>query len=145
MFPKSLAFMESVAHYNFIIADDDKDDQDLLLKAFTNSSVKYESISVFNGRQLMDYLLCRKNYKNEIHALPDFIFLDINMPGKNGFEVLRELKANTSLQNIPVYIFSTTCSLNDQKIMLGLGAEKCYIKPYLINDYQVMIKEIISM
>src|SRR5688572_30724519 len=123
--------METKAYFNFVIADDDVDDQDLLLQAFAESAIKYESTSVFNGRQLMDYLLHCEEYIDAKHPDPDIIFLDINMPEKNGFEVLKELKANSSLRKIPVYIFSTSCSPSDQKIMIGLGAEKCYVKPIL--------------
>jgi CheY-like chemotaxis protein len=129
-------------HFNFVIADDDPEDQLLLLQAFGESFQNYSSVSVYNGRELMDYLLKRRTYVDDVHGRPDFIFLDINMPGKNGYEVLKELKSNKAFQSIPVYIFSTSCSLSDQKVMMGLGAEKCYIKPSEYNDYKKIITEV---
>ena len=137
--------MKTNTHLNFVIADDDADDQQLLIQAFNETAINYDLTSVYNGSQLMDYLLCREYYKNKNHPDPDFIFLDINMPLKNGFEVLRELKANNALRNIPVYIFSTSCSPNDQKVMADLGAKKCYVKPASFEGYKKIITEIVAM
>jgi CheY-like chemotaxis protein len=136
--------MRKDTHFNFVIADDDQDDQNLLLQAFGESFSNYSSISVYNGRELMDFLLKRRNYANDLHSRPDFIFLDINMPKQNGYDALKELKSNDALQSIPVYIFSTTCSASDQQIMLGLGAEKCFIKPSTFQDYKKIIQEVIA-
>jgi CheY-like chemotaxis protein len=129
-------------HFNFIIADDDQEDQQLLLQAFGDSFQNYSPVSVYNGRELMDYLLKRSAYADDAQSTPDFIFLDINMPEKNGYEALKELKSINKLQNIPVYIFSTTCSMSDQKLLLKLGAEKCYIKPSEYRGYKEIITEV---
>jgi len=131
-------------HFNFVIADDDQDDQQLLLQAFGESFNNYSSVSVYNGRELMDYLLKRKSYVNDQQSRPDFIFLDINMPEQNGYEVLIELKSIKELESIPVYIFSTACTESDQIIMIGLGAKKCYIKPSEYKGYKQIITEVIA-
>ena len=136
--------MNKDTHFNFVIADDDQDDQQLLLQAFEENCHNYSSFSVYNGRELMDYLLKERTFLNDIHSNPDFIFLDINMPLQNGYEVLRELKTHSGLQNIPVYIFSTACSLSDQETMTGLGAKKCFIKPSAFQDYKKIIREVIE-
>jgi DNA-binding NarL/FixJ family response regulator len=99
---------------------------------------------VYNGRELMDYLLKEKNYLNNSDRQPDFIFLDINMPFQNGYQVLQELKVHADLQKIPVYIFSTACSPSDQEKMIGLGAKKCYIKPSAFHDYREIIREVVE-
>ncbi len=136
--------MKKASHFNFVIADDDQDDQQTLLQAFKENFNNYSSFSVYDGRELMDYLLKEKEYLNDLHSNPDFIFLDINMPLQNGYEVLKELKAHNELKKIPVYVFSTACSVGDRKIMMGLGAEKCFIKPSLFAEYKKIIEEVIT-
>jgi CheY-like chemotaxis protein len=136
--------MEANTHFSFVIVDDDKDDQELLLQAFKECTMNYDSLAVFDGSQLMNYLLCREQYTDVRHSNPDFIFLDINLPLKNGFEVLTELKSNKDLKGIPIYIFSTTLSPKDQQRMLNLGAKKCFTKPTAFADYKKMINEIVA-
>ena len=60
---------------------------------------------------------------------PDLIILDLNLPKKNGFQVLSELKANESLRSIPVVIFSNSSQANDKNDALGRGAQDYITKP----------------
>jgi DNA-binding response OmpR family regulator len=60
---------------------------------------------------------------------PDLIILDLNLPKKNGFQVLSELKANESLRSIPVVIFSNSSMANDKSDALGRGAQDYITKP----------------
>jgi len=138
------SLMKNETPFDFVIADDDQDDQQTLLQAFKDNFNNFNSFSVYNGRELMDYLLKEKKYSDDLHSNPDFIFLDINMPLQNGYEVLKELKAHAELKKIPVYIFSTACSPSDREIMMGLGAQKCFIKPSLYKDYKTIIEEVIA-
>ncbi len=60
---------------------------------------------------------------------PDLILLDLNLPKKNGLEVLADVKANESLRPIPVVMFSTSASRHDRNESLALGAEDYVTKP----------------
>lgn len=87
---------------NILLADDDKDDRFLFQKALKALSVTTCLTTVYDGVQLMNYLS-----ENSEH-LPDVLFLDINMPRKNGFECLLEIKESETLKDIPVVMFSTS-------------------------------------
>jgi CheY-like chemotaxis protein len=87
---------------NILLADDDKDDRFFFEKAVNEIQIVTAVKTVNDGEQLMDYLLA-----NLIH-LPDLLFLDLNMPRKNGFECLSEIKGNEQLLHIPVIMFSTS-------------------------------------
>lgn len=83
------------------LAEDDKEDRLLFEEAIDELPVSVELMSFNNGDELMDWL---KN--NNEPRLPDALFLDLNMPRKNGFAALGEMKRSNKLQNMPVIIFS---------------------------------------
>ena len=85
-----------------LLADDDKDDRFFFEKALKTLPTQTELFSVEDGEKLMTYLL--KNITN----LPDVLFLDINMPRKNGSECLQEIKRHGKLKEIPVVMYSTS-------------------------------------
>lgn len=85
-----------------ILADDDTDDAFLFNEAIEELTLSVDLIIVTDGEQLMQRL------KNEKVSLPDLIFLDINMPKKNGLECLSEIRVNKRLQDLPIIIFSTS-------------------------------------
>jgi CheY-like chemotaxis protein len=92
---------------NIILAEDDDDDRLLFQEAIDELPVSVKLITFSNGDELMEWL--RKKTR-----LPDALFLDLNMPRKNGFAALGEIKRNTKLQDLPVIIFST--ATNDEMI-----------------------------
>lgn len=87
---------------NVLLADDDRDDRFLFEKALKALALSAHLTTVHDGEQLMKYLS-----ENSEH-LPNVLFLDINMPRKNGFECLLEIKENEKLKNLPVVMFSTS-------------------------------------
>ena len=86
---------------NIILAEDDRDDRLLFEEVINELPVSVELITFNNGEELLEWLTDDKN------QLPDALFLDLNMPRKNGFAALGEIKRNTKLQDLPVIIFST--------------------------------------
>src|ERR1700733_16016723 len=88
---------------NLLLVDDDKDDCIFFKEALESLPVSASLITVNNSEQLMQ-LLSEKIVKPAPNSL---LFLDLNMPKKNGFEILSELKLDNHLKNLPVIIFST--------------------------------------
>lgn len=106
------------------IGEDDPEDIELLLQAFENYR-KIDSISVFvDGEDLLNNLDLTINER-----LPDLILLDLNMPKKTGLEVLKSLKENLQLKNIPVIVYSTSKSEADVTASYEYGAKSYFIKP----------------
>lgn len=118
-------------------ADDDADDLDFF-RDVTEAIDK--NIALFtheNGNQL---LVAVRNPPPH----PHIIFLDLNMPGKDGFEVLQELK-NSEYKNIPVVIFSTS---NDQKNIIRskeLGANLYITKPNSFAKFRASIEHTLNI
>ena len=106
-----------------LLADDDIDDCNLFSEALKMLPVATVLTTVNDGDELINYLT--KNSDN----LPHVLFLDINMPRKNGFECLEEIKQNKELQNLPVVMFSTSNEQDKIHILFKTGADVYIKKP----------------
>ncbi|MDB5281006.1 MAG: response regulator [Bacteroidota bacterium] len=102
--------------YNILLADDDWDDRFFFGKALKQLGIAYHFHSVIDGDQLMTYLTSRPE------PFPDVLFLDINMPCKNGVECLTEIKRNKALKGIPVVICSTSLLIDAADLLYKTGA-----------------------
>ena len=96
------------APINILLADDDADERYFFEAAVKELPISTNLTTVVDGTTLMDYLY------HHLASLPDILFLDINMPRKNGKECLIEIKSSLTLKHIPVVMYSTT--KNDQEI-----------------------------
>jgi CheY-like chemotaxis protein len=108
---------------------DDSDTDRLIFKRAINRIDPFiDFIGIETGYAAIAYLTL------ELGPTPDFIFLDINMHGMDGFECLAEIKKHPVLRNIPVIMFTTARIelYNDTAILLG--AAQCITKPYTFED-----------
>ena len=108
---------------NIILADDDIDDCQFFKDALEALPQTPQLKTVHDGVQLMNYL------EENTTQLPNVIFLDINMPCKNGFECLSEIKNNDKLKDIPVVMFSTSNAHEKIYMLLKTGADVYIHKP----------------
>jgi CheY-like chemotaxis protein len=106
-----------------LLADDDTDDCLFFKEAVGELQEPVNFTAVHDGEQLMQLLM------NEANILPDILFLDLNMPRKNGLECLTEIKQNKKLKELPVVIFSTSSSHDNMSILFKTGADVYIRKP----------------
>lgn len=124
-----------------LIAEDDADDRFLLQSAFEENGFTDELYFVENGVELLEYL--NKQVAGEgAYKMPWFIFLDLNMPKKDGREVLKEIKQNELFKNIPVIVFSTTNNEQEMRRCYELGANSYITKP---NSFEGLIKTVATL
>lgn len=118
---------------NIVLADDDADDRFLFDEAISELDIKTK-LSLFNdGKALMDYLLLPNT------VLPEIVFLDLNMPIKNGMQCLKEIRANNNLKELCVVIYSTSSSEEDIENTFINGANVYINKP---NSFTALKKAI---
>lgn len=117
------------------IVDDDTDDQLILEEAFNRLTPPIRICKLMDGEQLVPYL-------ERVDILPRLILLDLNMPLKNGFETLTELRELPSYKNLPVVIMTTSDTLTDKQRSLLTGADKFFTKPVTYQDTLVLVKEL---
>ena len=121
-------------YINICLADDDEDDRLFFTDAFDELKINTK-VSTFNdGVELMNYL------NNDDSILPNVLFLDLNMPKKNGVECLLEIKQNEKLNDIAIAIYSTSSSEEHIEETFVNGANIYIKKP---NDFE-KLKKILS-
>ncbi len=125
-----------------LIAEDDADDRFLLQAAFQENGFSDQLHFVDNGVELMDYLFSTRNESGTPSILPKFILLDLNMPKKDGREVLKEIKQHPELKEIPVVIFSTTNNEQEMRRCYELGANSYITKP---NSFDHLLKIVANL
>ena len=124
-----------------LIAEDDADDRFLLQAAFEENGFTDRLHFVENGVEALDYLQSLCNNANE-PVLPKFMLLDLNMPKKDGREVLKELKQHPELKKIHVVIFSTTNNEQEMRRCYELGANSYITKP---NSFESLLKTVAAL
>lgn len=113
-----------------LMADDDPDDRMLLEDAWGETDLQPELRFVGDGEELLDYLRRRGPFAGAAAAPePALILLDLNMPKKDGREVLAELKADRQLRHIPVVVLSTSRADEDIARSYALGVSGFITKP----------------
>jgi len=119
-----------------MIVDDDEDDIELFCETVKELDNEIECISASNGEDAIRKL--------EDEPLPDYIFLDLNMPRLNGKQCLQRLKVNTRLRDIPVIIYSTSKLKEDMEETSRLGAVHFLTKPDRVSDLRMAIASILE-
>jgi DNA-binding response OmpR family regulator len=111
---------------NIWLTDDDNDDCELFEDAL-KQIMPHSSLTIIpNGEVLMNLLTPA--------TTPDMLFLDINMPLKNGMDVLLEIRAQRSFSRLPIVIFSSTRESKFIHTSYGYGANLFYSKPTSFNE-----------
>src|SRR3954470_3125791 len=125
-----------------LIAEDDADDRFLFKTALEEKGYKDRIEFVENGIELWKFLeeIEQKEVRQRVY--PSFILLDLNMPKKDGREVLREIKQHPEFKKIPVVVFTTTNSENEVKRCYELGANTYVVKPVSFDSLLKVVEEI---
>lgn len=122
------------------MADDDPDDRMLAKEAFEENRLSNTLVFAENGEEVMDYLHCRGRFAGSDCPRPGLILLDLNMPRKDGREVLRELKADAVLRRIPVIILTTSEAEEDILNSYDLGVNSFITKPVSFEDLVKVVR-----
>jgi len=120
------------------LVDDNPADLDLTREVLGKSKLHFHVSSVTDGAEAMSFLHHQGKYVEAPD--PDLVVLDLNLPRKDGRDVLSELKANRDLSQIPVVIFTTSQAASDISRSYELGAN-CYLrKPGNLADFLTVVE-----
>ncbi len=122
------------------LVEDNKADIRLIEEALKNSSIFYQLVTMRNGVDAMAYLRREGEYADALR--PDLIVLDLNLPKKDGREVLEEIKSDSQLKRIPVIVLTTSSNEDDIYQSYELNAN-CYItKSRNLSQLFAIVKQI---
>jgi CheY-like chemotaxis protein len=122
--------------YKIVIVENDEDEQFFMQKEF-NDSDSFELLTMAeNGNELLAWLSAHPQ------SLPDLILSDLNMPGKNGYDIIRDIKRSDTYGHIPVVITSTSSTPTIMNECLSLGAAAYIVKPETFIAYAPFVNEL---
>ena len=124
----------NLKNVNVLLAEDDIDDCNFFEEALKELVLPTNLVVVHEGEQLMEQLTNSKN------VLPDVLFLDLNMPRKNGFECLTEIKKSNKLSQLPIIIFSTSLEPDVVNLLYNNGALYFIRKPVEFQKFKKIIQ-----
>jgi chemotaxis family two-component system response regulator Rcp1 len=135
MFTKSLP-----RHIEILLVEDSPADILLTREAFQESRIVNTIHVAEDGIQAMDFLYKRGEYASS--PRPDLILLDLNLPRKNGREVLAEIKADPNLKKIPIVVLTTSSADEDILKAYDLNANCYVVKPVGFDNFMQAMQSI---
>lgn len=121
-----------------LLVEDNPGDIRLTQEALKESNMDIHLDVVSDGEQAIDFLMKKGKYVDAVR--PHIILLDLNLPKKNGIEILKEVKVHESLKKIPIIVLTTSDADHDISKAYSLNAN-CYIlKPVDFDDFAKVIR-----
>ena len=121
-----------------LLVDDDEDDRNLFIEVTKEVD---STITCFPTCDCMEALAYLRDDSNEV---PDFIFLDLRMPGLSGEECLIEIKREPRVANVPVIVYTTSRDVRESERLKQLGAAHFASKPVSQEDVYFIISFVIG-
>ena len=115
-----------------LLVEDNAGDVRLTREALLEAQVDAELVAVPDGEQALAYL-------RGDAAIPELILLDLNLPKKNGLEVLEEVKGDPGLRRVPVIMLTTSSSARDIAACYDRGVNCYVVKPLDLDDFTALI------
>ncbi|MBC7382429.1 MAG: response regulator [Bacteroidia bacterium] len=131
--------MNDTTSIHILLADDDKDDCLFFKDVIEELSFSVSLTIVQDGEQLMQHLVTVST------NLPYALFLDMNMPRKNGLKCLTEIKNHSTLKNLPVIVFSTSYDAEKAIQLYNTGAYYFICKPSDFEELKKVIHQAILL
>jgi CheY-like chemotaxis protein len=127
-----------------LMADDDAEDCLLVRDALEETKLPHSLRFAADGEEVLEYLHRQGQYADGRAPRPDLILLDLNMPKKDGREVLRHLKADRRLRTIPVVVLTTSASEDDVAYCYEMGASSFVSKPVTYRAWIDVVRNLCS-
>lgn len=121
--------------YYILVVDDDTDDQFFLRQAISEAIPQAIIESLYDGIEAISYL-------DKCTALPNLIFLDLNMARLSGKATIETIRRNKALNNVPIIILTTSKNEREKQELLQLGASEFYSKPDYPKDLLRIVSEV---
>jgi CheY-like chemotaxis protein len=126
-----------------LIAEDNQEDAALLLRAFQKGHLLNPLQFVRDGDEAISYLKGEGKYANrEEYPLPALVLLDLNMPRKNGFEVLEWVRQQPTLRLLRIVVLTVSEEIKDVNRAYQLGANSFLVKPVDFGDFLRLVAAI---
>ncbi len=123
-----------------LLVEDNAGDEFLILDAFEQASYPFEIEVVRDGEEALNRIQRTDGFADA--PLPDLVLLDLNLPKIDGRSVLKTVKSDEELKQLPVLILTTSSSERDVQECYGLHANAYMTKPFRVEDYENIVESI---
>jgi len=127
---------------NILLVDDSENDVTLIKAGLREAHFGNEIIVAEDGEEALDFLYKRGKFANYVGDNPIFILLDIKMPLMNGIEVLKVIRGDSTFNEVPVIMLTSSRDSHDLQECYNNGANSFVVKPVNINDFMSVVKEV---
>jgi CheY-like chemotaxis protein len=129
--------------FDILLVEDNPADVEITIEAFRRSHKGNRVFVCRDGEEALDFLFRRSQFARAGAApRPDLILLDLNLPKKNGAEVLEQVKINLNMKDIPVVILTTSDRDEDVSRCYKVGANSYLTKPVQFDDCLKLVEQI---
>lgn len=127
---------------HILLAEDDPRDAKLTLAALEEYNLANKIFAVHDGEAVLDYLYCRRKFEGRTGGNPVAILLDLKMPKVDGMEVLKIIKADKNLKNIPVVVLTSSRETPDLIECYQHGVNAYVVKPVDFDAFAKAVKQL---
>jgi two-component system, response regulator len=122
-----------------LLAEDNPNDVILARRALNKCQINNRLVVVSDGREAIDYL-----FSEGLSEKPAIVLLDLKLPYVDGIDVLRQIREDKNMKDLPVIILTASIAEKDRKESLRLGATGFHYKPIRFDEFQQLMKQICS-
>lgn len=133
--------MDTFEQVEILLVEDNPHDAELTMRALKKGGLANRLMWVNNGEQALDYLFRKGEYASREDTCPRLVLLDLKMPGMDGIEVLREIKADERLRRIPIVVMTTSQENQDMSQAYDLGVNSYVVKPIDFNSVTDIVRQ----
>ena len=127
-----------------VLVEDDPDDQLIAEAAIKRTDWNAHLVVLSNGEDLMELLHKYGRSADGALVRPSLVLLDLNMPRKNGFEVMREIRGDDDLRDLPVVVLSTSSRQEDVEKAFKLGCNSFHSKPSSLAGMTSLMQDMMN-
>lgn len=121
-----------------ILIDNNKDDLQFMKEAINFVDADVQCLSLVYGEEAVNALI------NEVVERPDAIFMNLNMPGKNGLQCLGMIRTNRKFDDLPVAVYAAKISTDVIETLKDLGMTMSFEKPNTIREWKMVMREMLN-
>lgn len=126
-----------------LLVEDNSDDEALTLRALKKNNITNDVVVARDGVEALEYLFGTGKYSGRnLNVMPQVVLLDLKLPKVDGFEVLRQLRANVRTKLLPVVILTTSNEESDRINGYGLGANSFVRKPVEFDRFIDAVRQL---
>lgn len=133
--------MELFEQVEILLVEDSANDAELTMRALKKGGLANRLMWVKNGEQALDFLFRRGEYANRDGASPRLVLLDLKMPGMDGIEVLKAIKADEATRRIPIVVMTSSQEEKDIGQTYDLGVNSYVVKPVDFNSVTDIVRQ----